>query len=69
MAELVPFEQVLAYLEEHGWELVKIWPPYRMFSKPGRLPIMVPVEDKMVTVEYAEKVKQAVEKDERESAD
>jgi len=63
MSDSVPFEQLLHLLQEHGWELTKIWKPYRVFTKPGRLPILIPVDGKMVDVEYVAKVRQILEDD------
>lgn len=63
MATQVPFEQVLHLLQEHGWELAKIWKPYRVFTKHGRLPILIPVDGKMVDAEYVQKIKQIIEAD------
>jgi hypothetical protein len=61
MAGSVPFEHVLSLMEEHGWSLKQTWPPYRMFSKPGHLPILVPVENRMVTIDDFQTARQAVQ--------
>jgi hypothetical protein len=60
---MVPFADVLAYLEAHGWNLVRIWRPYRVFTKPGRLPILVTVHEKMVQADDFEKIQRIVEAD------
>ena len=57
----VPFIRVLAYLEEHGWGFTGIYRPYRVFTKPGELPILVEVHDKAVTREAFEHIKAIVE--------
>ncbi len=56
MADGVPFKDVLAALEAHGWTLQKIWEPYRVFTKGRELPILIPVHDKMVSVVYVQKI-------------
>jgi hypothetical protein len=57
MPPQVPFRDVLRVLESAGWRLVRIWPPYRVFSKAGRLPILVKVEDLAVNADDFEKIK------------
>lgn len=52
----VPFKDVLALLEAHGWRLQKIWEPYRVFTKGRELPILLPVHDKMVSAIYVQKI-------------
>lgn len=62
MPDSVPFETLLHYLQEHGWELKKVWKPYRVFEKRGgSLPLLILVRDKMVDKEYVERAKKAVE--------
>ena len=53
----LPFSDVLALLEEHGWHFQRIDPPYRVFLKEGELPIFFPVHDKKVSVAYVKKIK------------
>lgn len=54
MRNVVPFKEVLAALEAHGWELQKVWEPYRVFTKKGKLPILIPVYHKIVSVTYVQ---------------
>ena len=61
MDRLVPFLRVLAYLEERGWEFTGFYTPYRVFTKPGELPILVEVHDKKVTHEAFEHIKSIIE--------
>ena len=69
MANRVPFSLVLVVLEEHGWEFTGIWAPYRVFSKPGKLSILVEVHDKEVTIEDFEDIKARIEREaERDDA-
>lgn len=42
---MVAFAQLLEWLEERGWTLRKIIKPYRVFMKPGHLPLVVEVHD------------------------
>jgi hypothetical protein len=60
---MVPFADVLAYLEARGWSLVRLWKPYRVFTKPGHLPILVTVHEKMVQADDFEKIQRIVEAD------
>jgi hypothetical protein len=59
MERLVPFSEVLELLESHGWELTRIWSPYRVFTKPGadELPILIEVHDRKVRYSDAERIK------------
>jgi hypothetical protein len=59
MERLVPFSEVLELLESHGWELVRIWIPYRVFTKPGsdELPILIEVHDRTVRRTDVERIK------------
>jgi hypothetical protein len=62
------FEALLAWMEERGWELTRIWKPYRVFNKPGHLPILVEVHPggKVVKADV-EQVKRTVEQADRRS--
>ena len=59
MDQSVPFSKVLELLEPHGWELVRIWSPYRVFTKPGadELPILIEVHDRTVRRTDVERIK------------
>jgi hypothetical protein len=57
MAESVPFAEVLELFESQGWRLQKIWEPYRVFTKEGELPFLIPVHGQKVSVEYVNKIK------------
>ena len=56
MAAEVPFSAILELLESHGWKLQRIVPPYRIFTKGRELPILIPVQDKMVSTIYVDKI-------------
>ena len=56
MADKVPFSMILGLLESHGWKLQRIVRPYRIFTKGRELPILIPVEDKMVSTIYVDKI-------------
>ena len=60
---MAQFAVVLSYLEAHGWRLTRIWTPYRVFTKPGHLPILVKVRDRMVDPDDFAKIKRIVEKE------
>lgn len=42
---MVEFRGLLEWLEGQGWVLRRIARPYRVFTKPGRLPLMVEVHE------------------------
>jgi hypothetical protein len=54
----VPFSNVLELLESHGWVLQRIWKPYFVFQKGDELPILVQVDERMVSDGNFEKIKQ-----------
>ena len=65
---MVPFAQVLEYLERHDWVLYRIHKPYRVFYKHGTpatgLPILVEVNaGGTVDEEHFEKIRRIVERD------
>jgi hypothetical protein len=60
----VPFAEILALLEAHGWVLQRVWPPYFVFVKEGKLPLLVPVQDRKVSEAYVEKIRNILEADE-----
>jgi len=61
MANYVDFEDVLELFESYGWELQKIYEPYRVFVKQGELPWLIQVHDKKVDAEYVKKFKEFLE--------
>lgn len=63
MPDRVPFERVCAFLEAHGWRLMRVWRPWRVFTKPGRLPILVRLEDKAVDAGDFERIRAIIAKD------
>ena len=70
MGAEVPFSVILELLESHGWKLQRIVPPYRIFTKGRELPILIPVQDRMVSAIYVykiEKILRAESHDEEES--
>lgn len=59
----VPFSNVLAFLEEHGWVLQRTWPPYMVFTHPDHeLPLLVPVSNKKVSAQYVRKIKETIDR-------
>lgn len=66
-AMAVPFSDVLELLESHGWVLQRIWKPYFVFYKGDELPILVQVEDKMVSDASYEKVKRILGEEDDEA--
>ena len=61
MADSIEFEKVLELFESHGWKLKRIYEPYRVFTKEGQLPWLIPVKDKKVDIEYVNKFKKFLE--------
>ena len=61
MKDYFSFEEVLDLFESHGWELQKIYEPYRVFIREGELPWLIPVHDKKVSVEYVKKFEEFLE--------
>ena len=57
----VPFSVILGLLESQGWLLTRIYRPYRIFTKPGRLPIWIPVRDRKVAAVYVKKIQRILE--------
>jgi hypothetical protein len=60
MANKVDFEQVLKLFESYGWKLEKIWEPYRVFTKEGELPWLIPVKNRKVDIEYVRRFEKFV---------
>lgn len=61
---MVPFSALLEWLEAEGWSLRKIAKPYRVFTKPGRLPLPVEVHPGgKVTVADDRRIREFVEAD------
>lgn len=67
MERPVPFSKVLELLESHGWELTRIWSPYRVFTKPGadELPILIEVHDRTVRQTDVERTRKHLEEGEQ----
>jgi hypothetical protein len=63
MESRIPFSEVVDLLETNGWELTRIWNPYRVFTKPGsdELPILIEVHDRMVRQSDVDRIKKHVE--------
>lgn len=57
----VDFKEVLELFESHGWQLTKIYEPYRVFTKAGRLPWLIPVRNRKVSIEYVQKFKNYIQ--------
>ena len=52
------FEEVLERFEKNGWNLQKIQGRFRVFTKDGEPPWLIPVENNKVKSEHVEKIKQ-----------
>lgn len=65
MESRIPFSEVVDLPEANGWELTRIWNPYRVFTKPGsdELPILIEVHDRMVRQSDVKRIKKYVEED------
>ena len=61
----VPFQQVLEYLEEHGWGLIKTWGTRRVFLNRERPqePIIVRVKDRSVDHEDFQRIRRIIEEE------
>ncbi len=66
MRETFPFLAVLRLLESHGWQLTRVYPPYRIFTKAGELPIWIEVHDRKVEAAYVERTKRILEPESEE---
>jgi len=56
----------LDLFESYGWQLKKIYEPYRVFTKEGQLPWLIPVRNRKVNVEYVQKFKNFIQKQNEE---
>lgn len=56
----VPYADIRAFLEDYGWPLMRIWPPYRVHLRAGHLPILVRVNDRKVEADDFERIKRIV---------
>ncbi len=62
----IPFSVILALLESQGWVLSRVYHPYRIFTKPGRLPIWIPVRERKVEAVYVKRIQRILEADAEE---
>ncbi len=69
MHHRIPFEAVLTVMQSYGWTLTRVWQPYRVFTKPDRLPILVRVEEKSVDADDFARIQQALRKEEHAEDD
>lgn len=53
MQRPIKFSSFIVVLKEFGWEFGSTWGDRRLFTKPGRLPICVRVENGKVPDSYA----------------
>lgn len=58
--DVVPFERVLELLESHGYRLSRIIKPFRVFMKPGRMSITIPVVNGSIRNCYVDKIKEVI---------
>lgn len=64
MASEIRFAEVQRLLKRHGWTLTRIRGSHHYFTKPGRLPISIPVrKGRMVKAFYVRKIEKAIEED------
>jgi hypothetical protein len=63
MSRPIPFKVVLELCESYGWTLTRIWQPYRVFTKPGHLPLLVRVEDKSVSDDDFARIQEILRKE------
>ncbi len=52
------FGEVLGLFEANGWQFRRIEGCYRVFTKKGEYPCVIPVENRKVKAEYVEEIKQ-----------
>lgn len=62
MSSETRFSSLKKLLERHGWSLTRISGSHHVFTKPGNLPISVPVHGKRVKAVYVRKIEKIVEK-------
>ncbi len=58
------FSGVRGLLESNGWTLARISGSHHIFTKPGRLPISIPVHHGKVKATYVRKVERIIREDE-----
>ena len=63
------FVRILELFESKGWKLQKIRGRHRVFTRAGRNPWLIPVENNQVKVEYVKQIKQFFKEEENESGD
>ena len=61
MATEVRFSYLKKILERHGWSLTRISGSHHVFTKPGNLPISVPVHGGRVKAVYVRKIEKTLE--------
>jgi hypothetical protein len=66
MTNEVDFEDVLDLFKSYGWQLKKIYEPYRVFTKEGQLPWLIPVRNRKVNIEYVQKFRNFIQKQNEE---
>ena len=59
------FVDVLELFEKNGWKLHRIVRCYRVFTKPGEVPCVIPVKNRKVDAVYVEEVVQFFSEKER----
>jgi predicted RNA binding protein YcfA (HicA-like mRNA interferase family) len=63
MASETRFAELRRLLESHGWELTRISGSHHVFTKPGKLPISIPVHRGKVKKVYVKKVQKIIEEE------
>lgn len=67
MPSWVPFELVLETLKLSEYRFVRIWQPYRVFTRKGRLPILVRVEDGCVDADDYAKILEILRREDEQT--
>lgn len=52
----IPFSELREQLVRSGWTFAFIWSPYRVFTKPDHLPILIEVTDGKVDIHDVKKI-------------
>ena len=65
MSSPVRFASFKRLLESHGWELTRINGSHHIFTKPGAMPISVPVKQGKVKARYVENFQKVIEEAKR----
>lgn len=62
-----PIRAHLLMFRQERRRLQKIWEPYRVFTKEGELPFLIPVHGQKVSVEYVVKIEAFFREEDRDA--